>query len=261
MLCFGKEVDEENFSYSFFTSPEIILGTTNLTNQQKILYRRRFMKKLYSVRKLKHYFAIMYYVQKFLSTTLGVAIPALLSIQYYYDNGLDNPIYWSAWALSLFGGFVSGYGNIFKVDDRFFLLKTIYQKMKFEGWSFLLLCKKYDMKMENGEKMKHNQLFTMFMESIEQIIDDYKRSDMAAIMEVSNKSEEEVLEMQQRAMSEPQNEQLHSENERENMEIVGQHIENNRLNLPNLHVSPETQELQMRFKDVMSKRPYIGGQV
>ena len=131
--------------------------------------------------------------------------------------------------------------------------------MKFEGWSFLLLCKKYDMKMENGEKMKHNQLFTMFMESIEQIIDDYKRSDMAAIMEVSNKSEEEVLEMQQRAMSEPQNEQLHSENERENMEIVGQHIENNRLNLPNLQVSPETQELQKRYEEVM--RPYIGGQV
>lgn len=229
MGCCGDEIEEENFSYSFFTNPEIILGTTNLTNQQKILYRRRFMKKLYNLRKFKHYFAVMYYVQKFLSTTLGVAIPALLSIQYYYqtDNGnnLNNPIYWSAWALSLFGGFVSGYSNIFKVDDRFFLLKTIYQKLKYEGWSFLLLCKKYDLKSEGGEKLKHNQLFTIFMESIEQIIDDYKKSDMATIMEDTKKKEDEILEMQQRAIIETSNES--SENPPKQEQTI-------KLDLPNL---------------------------
>lgn len=251
MVCFGKGMIEENFSYSFFTNPEIILGTTNLTNQQKILYRRRFMKKLYNLRKLKHYFAVMYYMHKFLSTTLGVAIPALLSIQYYYQsdngNGLNNPIYWSAWALSLFGGFISGYSNIFKVDDRFYLLKSIYQKMKYEGWIFLLLCKKYDIKIENGDKMKHKQLFSMFMESIENIIDDYKRSDMATIME-DNK--DDIIEMQQRAMSD--------KSEIENTNDVSV-LKVPQLNLPNL--KSETRDIPEMYGGVISKHPYTEEQV
>ena len=209
MFC-KKGVEEENFSYSFFTNPEIILGTTNLTEQQKILYRRRFMKKVYMLRRYKHVYAVLFYIHKFLSTTLGVAIPALLSIQYYVDSGnnLNNPIYWSAWALSLFGGFVSGYSNIFKVDERFFLLRAIYQKLKYEGWSFILLCKKYDVNDDFGHKMLHDQLFTMFMESIEQIIDDYKKNDMETIMDNNKSNENEIVEMQQRARIASSPEQL-----------------------------------------------------
>ena len=231
MFC-NKNV-EENFSYSFFTNPEIILSTTNLTDQQKILYRRRYMKKMYMLRRYKHIYAILFYMHKFLATTLGVAIPALLSIQYYVDSGndLNNPVYWSAWALSLFGGFVSGYSNIFKVDERFFLLRSIYQKMKFEGWSFILLCKKYDVNGENGQKLKHNQLFLMFMESIEQIIDDYKKNDMETIMEDSKSKENEIQEMQQRAVdnSNPQTQQPPN---------------TYNLNLPNLPLNAQQQQNQ-----------------
>jgi len=46
MFC-QKSNDLENYEYSFFTKSEIILGTTNLTENQKILFRRRIMKKLY----------------------------------------------------------------------------------------------------------------------------------------------------------------------------------------------------------------------
>ena len=203
MFCNNSlEEKEENFSNNFFNNPEIILGTTNLTNQQKILYRRRFMNKLHSIRTQKHLFAVLYYIYKFFSTTLGVAIPALLSIQYYYNaaDGINNPIYWSAWGLSLLGGFINGYTHIFKVEERFFLLRTIYQKMKYECWSFLLLCKKYEIKMDE-EKLTHNQLFTMFMESIEIIINEYKKNDMEALFEDNKRKEDELIEMQQRTIT------------------------------------------------------------
>ena len=56
---------EENYSNDFFTNPELITGTTNLTNEQKILYRRRFLNKLYYIRREKHVLAFFYYMYKF----------------------------------------------------------------------------------------------------------------------------------------------------------------------------------------------------
>ena len=123
---------------------------------------------------------------KFFSVTLGVAIPALLSIQYYYTSGegVQNPIYWSAWGLSLLGGFINGYTHIFKVEERFFLMRVFslknrvfktqeikilrvfylfYQKMKYECWAFLFLFKKYEIKV-NDMKLRHAEVFSMFME-------------------------------------------------------------------------------------------------
>ena len=194
--------EEENYSYDFFTKPDSIIGTTNLTTEQKILYRRRFLNKLYYIRREKHVLAIFYYMYKFFSVTLGVAIPALLSIQYYYSSGegVQNPIYWSAWGLSLLGGFVNGYTHIFKVEERFFLMRIFYQKMKYECWAFLFLFKKYEIKIED-EKLKHSELFSMFMESIESIINEYKNKDMEALLEDSKKKENETIEMQERTIS------------------------------------------------------------
>jgi len=194
--------EEENYSYDFFTKPDSIIGTTNLTTEQKILYRRRFLNKLYYIRREKHVLAVLYYMYKFFSVTLGVAIPALLSIQYYYNSGegVQNPIYWSAWGLSLLGGFVNGYTHIFKVEERFFLMRIFYQKMKYECWAFLFLLKKYEIKIED-EKLKHSELFSMFMESIESIINEYKNKDMEALLEDSKKKENENIEMQERTIS------------------------------------------------------------
>ncbi len=193
---------EENYSNDFFTYPEAIIGTTNLTTEQKILYRRRFLNKLYYIRKEKHVLAVLYYMYKFFSVTLGVAIPALLSIQYYYTSaeGVQNPIYWSAWGLSLLGGFINGYTHIFKVEERFFLMRIFYQKMKYECWAFLFLFKKYEIKVDDI-KLRHAEVFSMFMESIESIINEYKNKDMEALLEDSKKKENETIEMQERTIA------------------------------------------------------------
>lgn len=179
-LCTSKH---NNFEESFFNHTNDILKTTDLNTNECTLFRRRYMTKLYSLRKYKHQYAIWFYVQRFLTTTLGVGIPALLSIQYYYNNSVDNPIYWTTWGLSIFGGFVAGCNTIFKVDERFYLLKNIYQKLKREGWCYILLCQKYDQRIAgSNDKKKHRLMFTSFMESIENIIDDYYKHDMDTVM-------------------------------------------------------------------------------
>ena len=197
---FCKKEFENEYTDSFFNNTNSILSTTDLTDQQKILFRRRYMNKLHSLRSFKHSYAIWFYIHRFLATTLGVAIPALLSIQYYFNtSSVSNPIYWSAWALSIVGGFATGYNNVFKVDERFFLLRAIYQKLKNEGWTFLLLCKKYDQKNENQIKLSHNVLFVGFMESIEDIVSDYMRHDMETVMQDSLTREEQITMIQERA--------------------------------------------------------------
>jgi len=179
-LCTSKH---NNFEESFFNHTNDILKTTDLNTNECTLFRRRYMTKLYSLRKYKHQYAIWFYVQRFLTTTLGVGIPALLSVQYYYNNSVDNPIYWATWGLSIFGGFVAGCNTIFKVDERFYLLKNIYQKLKHEGWCYILLCQKYNqLKDGTNEKKRHRSMFTFFMESVETIIDDYYKHDMDTVM-------------------------------------------------------------------------------
>jgi hypothetical protein len=179
-LCTSKH---NNFEESFFNHTNDILKTTDLNTNECTLFRRRYMTKLFSLRKYKHQYAIWFYVQRFLSTTLGVGIPALLSVQYYYNNSVDNPIYWATWGLSIFGGFVAGCNTIFKVDERFYLLKNIYQKLKHEGWCYILLCQKYNqIKDGTTEKKRHRLMFTLFMESVETIIDDYYKHDMDTVM-------------------------------------------------------------------------------
>jgi hypothetical protein len=109
---------------------------------------------------------------------------------------MNNPVYWTAWGLSIFGGFVTGYNNIFKVDQRYFLLRTIYQKMKNEGWIFILLCGKYNITPDETNarhQRRHREVFVIFMESIEEIIENYNRNDMETVMAIDSKVKGEVI--------------------------------------------------------------------
>lgn len=199
ILMFFKSKKEDDFNQSFFVKQESILNTTDLDQNDKILFRNRYVNKLYNLRKFKHLYAAWFYIHRFLATTLGVGIPALLSVQYFYNNSVNNPIYWTAWGLSILGGLVTGYNNIFKVDQRYYLLRNIYQKLKTEGWCFILLCKKYDQK-NHQVKLKHKALFIIFMESIEDIFNDYHKNDMETVMEDSKKNENVIAEIKQRAL-------------------------------------------------------------
>ena len=72
--------------------------------------------------------------------------------------------------------------------------------MKYECWAFLFLFKKYEIKVDDM-KLRHAEVFSMFMESIESIINEYKNKDMEALMEDSKKKENETIEMQERTIA------------------------------------------------------------
>lgn len=239
MFC-SKKNNEENYKYSFFEKPEIILNTTNLSDNQKILFRRRIMKKLYHIRKIKNIYSFLFYLYKFLSSSLGVIIPALLSIQYYYqgEDSLNNPIYWNAWGLSLAGAFVNGYANIFKVDQRFTLLKMIYQKLKFEIWCFLILCNHYDIKNNNNKKLTHQDVFQNFFETFENTIDNFKNTEIDTLTKKEEKNDQ--ISPRETVLND-----ISYEIETPRKRIFNE-IDVNLL-------SPESQELYHKFVNVMSQ--------
>jgi hypothetical protein len=68
--------------------------------------------------------------------------------------------------------------------------------MKYECWAFLFLFKKYEIKVDDV-KLKHAEVFSMFMESVESIINEYKNKDMEALLEDSKKKDDEINEIQE----------------------------------------------------------------
>ena len=50
-------------------------------------------------------------------------------------------------------------------------------------------------------KLQHAEVFSMFMESVESIINEYKNKDMEALLEDSKKKDDEIIEMQERTIS------------------------------------------------------------
>jgi hypothetical protein len=50
-------------------------------------------------------------------------------------------------------------------------------------------------------KLGHSELFSMYMESIESIINEFKNKDMEALLEDSKKKENETVEMQERTIA------------------------------------------------------------
>jgi hypothetical protein len=79
-------------------------------------------------------------------------------------------------------------------------MRIFYQKLKYECWAFLFLFKKYEIKVDDV-KLKHSDVFSMFMESVESIINEYKNKDIEALLEDSKKKDDEINEMQERTIA------------------------------------------------------------
>jgi hypothetical protein len=67
--------------------------------------------------------------------------------------------------------------------------------MKNEGWVFILLCGKYNITDETNARhqRRHREVFVIFMESIEEIIENYNRNDMETVMAIDSKVKGDVI--------------------------------------------------------------------
>jgi hypothetical protein len=146
---------------------EAILEIDDLSKLEKIILRRRYIKMIEDIEKETKHLSFTYNLFKFLIQTGSLIIPAILSIQHFYPSDLmANPLYWGSWGTSIGVGLLTNYVGVFKIDQKFYQINGLLEKLKIEGWCYIELSGKYNKK-EGDEHATHSNKFRLFCNEIE----------------------------------------------------------------------------------------------
>jgi Protein of unknown function (DUF4231) len=146
------------------SSFERSLATIELTETQKSILHERYTRLLQSIHRRTVLFSFYFHTSRFIVTVGSLLVPALLSIQ----TGGDI-LYWIVWACSLLVTTSNGVITLFKIDKKYFLLHTIYEQLKSEGWQFLELTGKYSGYNTPSTPPTHQNQFIFFCAAVEKI--------------------------------------------------------------------------------------------
>ena len=139
------------------------------------------------------FYAVVFHLCRFIMTVGSLIVPALLSIQYVDTGTSKNPmdpetfafqIYWSTWVISLLVTTSNGVFTLFKVDKKYFLLHTMLEQLRSEGWQFLQLSGKFSGFYTPRERPTHKNQFLYFCHTVEklkmrQVEEEYYKSTEA----------------------------------------------------------------------------------
>lgn len=123
----------------------------------------------YSLRSKRY--SIWFHTLRTIVTVGSLIVPALLSVQFSTTTPayITDGIYWLTWTLSLLVTISNGVTTLYKVDKKYYMLHTIYEHLKSEGWQYLELSGKYSGHRTNGLPPTHENQFRYFTTSIEKI--------------------------------------------------------------------------------------------
>jgi hypothetical protein len=93
-------------------------------------------------------------------------------------------IYWSTWVISLLVTTSNGIATLFKVEKKYYLLHTILEQLRSEGWQFLELSGRFSGFYTPQEKPTHGNQFLYFCHAVEklkmkQVEEEYYKSTEA----------------------------------------------------------------------------------
>ena len=154
-----------------------IINELDLSNYQKIIIYDRYLKTVEYYFCSKRCYDFLYYIMKFLIQSCSIVVPALLSIEYFFEDStvfinenesvpleelfdeittdnINNPIFWSVWGLSLLVGLLTNIIGLFGIDSKFFTTGQTYLKLISEGWQYFELTGKYSVP-DNKRSDKH----------------------------------------------------------------------------------------------------------
>lgn len=148
---------------------EAILEINDLSRLEKVILRKRYIKMIEDIERDCKRVSVVYNLFKFMIQTGSLVIPAILSIQHFYGgDAVENPLYWTSWGTSIGVGLLTNYVGIFKIDQKFYKLNTLMEKLKIEGWEYVELSGKYS-EIIDGFKPTHKNKFTLFCHQVEKM--------------------------------------------------------------------------------------------
>lgn len=152
--------------------------TKTLQASQKKILEERYLPLLEEFEGRAFFYAILFHTCRFIVTVGSLIVPALLSIQ-YVDTGSstnqNNPedftfqIYWTTWVISLLVTTSNGIFTLFKVDKRYYLLHTMLEQLRSEGWQYLELSGRFSGFYTPKEIPTHENQFLYFCHAVEKL--------------------------------------------------------------------------------------------
>jgi hypothetical protein len=172
---------------------EALTEIKDLDTTQKKLIEERYICLLAEFQRRAKFYALLFHTCRFIITVGSLIVPALLSIQYVDAKTTSSQmdpqtfafqIYWTTWVISLLVTTSNGIFTLFKVDKKYFLLHTMLEQLRSEGWQYLELSGKFSGFYTPKERATHQNQFLYFCHSVEklkmrQVEEEYYKSTEA----------------------------------------------------------------------------------
>ena len=185
MSCLKKS---DSFKFSL-----ALEDVNDLNAVQKKIIKERYISLLDDFRRRANFYAVLFHTCRFIITVGSLIVPALLSIQYVDAKTTATQmdpqtftfqIYWTTWVISLLVTTANGIFTLFKVDKKYFLLHTMLEQLRSEGWQFLELSGRFSGFYTPRERPTHTNQFLFFCHAVEklkmkQVEEEYYKSTEA----------------------------------------------------------------------------------
>jgi hypothetical protein len=146
--------------------PRLIDVITDLTPIQKATLKERYRFMMREYRRRIVLYTFLFYTLKMTMTVGSLAVPALLSLKTTPEGA--EILYWFTWGMSLAVTTANGLSTLFKVDKRFFMIRTVAEQIRTEMWQFLALSGYYSGHF-GGEQPTHANQYVYFTTRLEKI--------------------------------------------------------------------------------------------
>ncbi len=149
-----------------------------LDQVQKKIIDDRYISLIEEFENRSNFYAFLFHTCRFIITVGSLIVPALLSIQYVDAKTTSSQmdpqtfsfqIYWTTWVISLLVTTSNGVFTLLKVDKKYFLLHTMLEQLRSEGWQFLELSGRFSGFYTPKEKATHANQFLYFCHAIEKL--------------------------------------------------------------------------------------------
>ena len=188
-MCYRKTVNGESFR-------KALAETKTLEPYQRKIIEDRYIYILTSFENRAILYAFFFHISRFIITVGSLIVPALLSIQ-YIDTGKSNEmssdnfsfqIYWTTWVVSLLVTTSNGIFTLFKIDKKYYLLHTMLEQLRSEGWQYLQLSGRFSGFYTPREKPTHANQFLIFCHTVEKLKMKQVEEEYYKTMETSSHS-------------------------------------------------------------------------
>ena len=152
MICCKPEYERKILS--------IVNNLEDLTEFQKKIITKRYVKEVNLYSKRTHDYGCLYYILNLIVTIGSILLPALLAIQ--NNENYREQIYWVAWIISLIITISNGIIQLFSVNNNYLIHNHVKEQLISEGWKYFQLSGTY-------QNLTHGTAFKMFCIKIEEI--------------------------------------------------------------------------------------------